>query len=193
MIMSNQELVDEKDKWQLILSSEAGVDDSIYELAFFKIYIKFEKFLSDTFEHYALGNNSIHGYCPTRRLEFEDQEHLHKVLRNRNNSFIKHFEIISQISHCFFSDNPFEIINTDSTYSNIVRNMKILRDYIAHESDSGRKKYVTQVLNDRPFIEPYQHLLSLNRNRRSYYTYYVESMIGISSFIINAPQPSEYL
>ena len=41
--------------------------------------------------------------------------------------------------------------------------MKVIRDYIAHESSAARTKYIQSVLNNRPFIEPYQHLLTIKR------------------------------
>ena len=156
--MDNQELIDEIDKWNIIFSSTTAIDQSLYELAFFKIFIKFEKFLSDCFENYAIGINSSSGYCPIRRLNFDDLGHLNKVIKKENRSFVNHFEVIKNISDCFFIDNPFEIIKTDPTHTTIVSNMKIIRDYIAHESSAAKNKYVTTILNNRPFIEPYQHL-----------------------------------
>ncbi len=48
--MDNQDLLDEINKWNVIFSSSTTIDQSLYELAFFKIFIKFEKFLSDCFE-----------------------------------------------------------------------------------------------------------------------------------------------
>ncbi|NLK92559.1 MAG: hypothetical protein GX273_05420 [Bacteroidales bacterium] len=186
--MNNSFLIAEIEKWNVIFQSTSNIDKSIYELAFFKIFIKFEKFLSDTFENYAIGNSSIHGYCPNRRLNFEDIDHLNKVIKKENRSFVNHYDLIKNISDCFFLDNPFEIIKTDPKYTTIINQMKSIRDYIAHESDSARNKYVTNVLNDRPFIEPSVHLMTIKKNyNKSYYTYYTKSIIEISSFIINAP------
>lgn len=188
--MNNQELIDEIDKWNDIFSTSSSFDNSIYELAFFKIFIKFEKFLSDSFENYAIGNVSVHGYCPTRRLNFDDISHLNKVIKKENKSFVNHYEVIKSISDCFFTDNPFEIIKTDPNYSNIINQMKVIRDYIAHESDSAKSKYITNVLNNRPFVEPHVHLLTIKRRTSvSFYTFYINSIIEISNFIINTPIP----
>lgn len=186
--MNNQELFDEIDKWNNLFSSSASIDNSIYELAFFKIFIKFEKFLSYSFENYAIGNTSIHGYCPTRRLSFDDIAHLNKVIKKENRSFVNHYEVIKSISDCFFNDNPFEIITTDPNYSSIINQMKVIRDYIAHESDAAKHKYITNVLNNRPFVEPHIHLRTVKRSLSiSFYTYYINSIIEISNFIINTP------
>ncbi len=186
--MSNQDLIDEIRRWNTLFVASSTVDSSLYELAFFKIFIKFEKFLSDSFENYAIGNLSIHGYCPSRRLNFDDLEHLNKVLKKNDRAFVNHFEVIKTISDCFFSDNPFDIIKTDPNYSNIIKDMKIIRDYIAHESNSAKNKYVAGILNNRPFIEPHQHLLNTKRGASiSYYTYYINAIQEISNFIINTP------
>lgn len=190
--MNNRDLIDEIEKWNAIFSVTTNIDNSLYELAFFKIYIKFEKFLSDTFENYAIGNTSIHGYCPIRRLTFDDINHLNKLIKKENRSFVNHFEVIKNISDCFFTDNPFNIIKTDSTYTTIISHMKFIRDYIAHESTAAKSKYIQNVLNNRPFIEPFQHLLSIKRSTsKSYYTYYIESLRDISNFIINTPTQVE--
>ena len=92
--MDNKDLLDEIDKWNLVFSSHSTIDPSLYELAFFKIFIKFEKFLSDCFENYAIGISSSFGYCPNRRLNFDDIEHLHKVIKKDNQSFINHWETL---------------------------------------------------------------------------------------------------
>lgn len=186
--MNNQDLIDEVDKWNTIFNSTTNIDSSLYELAFFKIFIKFEKFLSDTFENYAIGNSSTYGYCPQRRLAFVDLDHLNKVIKKENRTFVNHFEVIKNISDSFFLNNPFDIIRTDPRYSTTINEMKYIRDYIAHESNAAKSKYIQSVLNNRPFIEPSQHLLSIKRNtNRSYYTYYVESILEISNYIIDAP------
>lgn len=186
--MDNQELIDEINKWNTIFSSHSTIDPSLYELAFFKIFIKFEKFLSDCFESYAVGSSSISGYCPARRLNFDDLSHLNRVIKKENRSFVNHFEVIKNISDCFFIDNPFEIIKSDVTYTNIINEMKIIRDYIAHESLASRNKYSINILNNRPFIEPHQHLLSNKRGTaNSYYSHYISSIVNISNYIINTP------
>lgn len=189
--MTNQDLIDEIQRWNTVFASTSAIDNSLYELAFFKIFIKFEKFLSDSFENYAIGNVSIHGYCPIRRLNFDDLTHLNKVIQKKERSFINHFEVIKNISDCFFTDNPFDIIKTDPTYTTIINQMKVIRDYIAHESSAARNKYIVNILNNRPFVEPYQHLLSSKRGSGlSYYTFYINSIQNISNFIINTPIPA---
>lgn len=186
--MDDQELIQEIDKWNDVFSSASTIDHTLYELAFFKIFIKFEKFLSECFESYAVGIESNSGYCPTRRLIFDDLDHLNKVIKKENRSFVNHYEVIKNISDCFFIDNPFEIIKTDPTYTTIINHMKIIRDYIAHESSAAKNKYIITVLNNRAFIEPHQHLLRIKRGGTiSFYSYYINAIKSISNYIINTP------
>jgi len=186
--MDNLLLLQEISKWENIFSSPSDFDNSIYELAFFKIFIKFEKFLSDCFETYSIGKKSAYGYCPQRKLEFIDLDHLNKVLKKQNTSYVNHYEVIKNTSECFFIDDPFSIINKDATYTTIINEMKTLRDYIAHESASAKRKYESNVLKNKGFIEPFEHLKKNHRGKNiSYYTYYINSIKSISNYIINTP------
>ncbi|BCU63650.1 hypothetical protein F941_02923 [Acinetobacter bouvetii DSM 14964 = CIP 107468] len=187
--MNNSFVLAEIEKWETIFASPTQIDNTLYELAFFKIFIKFEKFLSDCFEMYSIGEKSIYGYCPERKLEFLDLEHLYKVIKKPNTSFVNQYDIIKKTSECFFIDDPFSIINKDSNYTTIINEMKTIRDYIAHESNSARNKYETNVLKDKGFIEPFEHLKRNHRKKNiSYYTYYIKSIVEISKYIINQPQ-----
>ena len=121
--MDNLLLQNEISYWQSILPKTNN--PKLLELAFFKIFIKFEKFASDLFIHYSIGNSSIEGYCPIRTLCFLDDTHL---------------------------------------FSSEFNNMKILRNYIAHESQFAENKYIISLLNNRSFIEPY---LFLEKNRKN--------------------------
>jgi len=187
--MDNSELLQEIEKWNSIFSATDNIEPAIYELAFFKIFIKFEKFLSNCFENYSIGIESIHGYKPKRKLEFEDINHLNKVIKKENLSFVNHYEVIKTKSDCFFIDNPFEILTTDATYTTTINQMKVLRDYIAHESQSSKIKYEQQVLNNKPFIPPSEYLLKKNpkKNQTTNYTIYIKSIKIMSNYIINSP------
>ena len=48
----------------------------LYEASFFKIFVKFEKYLSDMFELYCVGRQSSLGFVPNRKLAFQDEERL---------------------------------------------------------------------------------------------------------------------
>lgn len=185
--MNNTDLIEEITKWNEILITKSNKD--LYELAFFKIFIKFEKFLSDVFENYSVGNQSDFGYCPERILCFIDIDHLYKILKKDNKSYINHYESIKNLSNCIFQDNPFEILTTDANYSTDINNMKILRDYIAHESSSSRNKFIKSLLNNKNFIPPNEFLLKKKKVLNiSNYTHYTNIMTQISCYLINVPQ-----
>ncbi len=188
--MNNTALIDEIDKWNNMLSINKNSD--LYELAFFKIYIKFEKFLSDVFENYSIGIKSDFGYCPERILCFIDIEHFYRIIKKENKSYINHYESIKKFSSCIFQNNPFEILISDANYTGDLNNMKILRDYIAHESISSRNNYIRSLLNSKKFIEPNEFLLKKKKSIPiSNFSHYVNIMHEISGFLINIPKLSE--
>ena len=65
----------------------------LYEIYFFKIYVKFEVFLAHLFENYCIGVASGKGYCPNRKLEFIDKEHLSPK------SKIKAYDYLEELSN----------------------------------------------------------------------------------------------
>jgi hypothetical protein len=185
--MNNYDLIDEIAKWNEILTTKSNKD--LYELAFFKVFIKFEKFLSDAFENYSIGLQSDYGYCPERILNFIDIDHLYKIIKKDNKSYVNHYESIKNLSNCIFQDNPFEILTTDANYSTDINNMKTLRDYIAHESDTSRNRFIKCLLNNKTFISPNEFLLKKKKTINiSNYTHYTNIMTEISGYLINVPK-----
>lgn len=185
--MDNSELIAEIDRWTNIFQNSS--DNHLYELAFFKIFVKFEKFLADCFEGYCAGNQSLYNYCPSRKLNFLDLNHLQKVLKcNGGGSYVNHSRIIKDFSNYFFddNDNPFDIITTDPNYSNLYTHMLLVRNVIAHESLEAKNKYHKTVLGERKLYKsPNDYLFSKKRGaRKSYYTIYTEAIKNISDYIV---------
>lgn len=184
--MDNSFVLDEINYWNEILATNDN--PKLLELAFFKIYIKFEKFTSDLFIFYSTGQNSSFDFCPERKLPFIDDTHLNNVIGNKNRAYINYFENITDLSEHIFVNNPFEIITTDVNYSGEFNNMKILRNYIAHESLSSKKKYVQSLLNNRDFIEPHEFLSKIRRSTgKSNLTTYIEIIIASTNYLIARP------
>jgi hypothetical protein len=183
--MNNSVLVNEIEYWRLLLQSNSNYE--LIELAFFKIFIKYEKFISDIFIQYSIGMKSDLNYCPVRKLNFVNEVHLNKMLQKRNTSFINHFEVVLNLSEHVFVDNPFEILTSDANYSSEVKKMKIIRDYIAHESSHAKKKFENSVTNN-VVIKPHEFLNSTNRRLSiSYYSYYLKIMEETSEYITKGP------
>ena len=184
--MDNSLVSSEVAYWNGILSTNDN--PKLLELAFFKIYIKFEKFVSDLFIHYSTGKLNSLNFCPNRILEFKDDTHLNNVLGIKNKNYINYYESITDLSEHIFVNNPFEIITTDANYSNEFINMKYLRNYIAHESTTARNKYVKTILNNRDFIEPYEYLIKIrNGTNKSNYTFYIEAIMSTSTYLLEGP------
>ena len=80
----------------------------LYEASFFKIYVKFEQYLSRIFESYCIGVPSSKGYCPQRKLAFTDEEHLRAILRGDKHyiEYIKKIEtdVVNITLHFFLKD-----------------------------------------------------------------------------------------
>lgn len=66
--------------------------------------------------------------------------------------------------------------------------MITLRNYIAHESNESRTKYIKTCLGNGTFIEPDSYLTKINRRTSSsYYTIYINKIIEISDLILDPP------
>lgn len=183
--MDNSCLLEEIEFWRTKISND---DLEILELAFFKIFIKFEKFVSDMFICYSVGNKSSREYCPSRKLSFLDETHLNAIIKKENKSFVNHYESVFKLADHIFQDNPFEILSTDINFCTDIINMKTLRDYIAHESNHAKRLYQERVLGNKKFIKPSEFLKSIKKSKSiSYYTYYVNLMRDSSEYILSGP------
>ena len=67
--------------------------------------------------------------------------------------------------------------------------MIALRNYIAHESNESKKKYMQTCLNSKDFIEPGDYLLKVKKgSMKTFYSLYIEKIIEISDLILNPVQ-----
>ncbi|PAC26934.1 hypothetical protein [Flectobacillus sp. BAB-3569] len=97
--MENQEILDEISFWDSKMNTipqgitfNNSTDESNYlqsvrneiiDIAFFKIYIKFEKFFTMMFEQYCIGGVNQNGYCPNRKLNFTDTGHFLAIIQKK--------------------------------------------------------------------------------------------------------------
>ncbi len=190
--MDNTELIDEINNWQTILSSGQS-SNHLIELAFFKIFVKFEKFLTSSFIHYSIGKRSSLNFKPKRKLGFKNQKHLEQMLLNPNATFIDYPRILESKAIGIFNDNenPFDIVFSDAIFSDNFRKMKIIRNHIAHESPESMDKYLKKVLNSygiQNFINASDFLNRRSRNSNSYYSIYINTIRNYSKIILD-PTP----
>jgi hypothetical protein len=194
--MDNSEILSEINLWRVELQNRNNFDNLI-ELAFFKIFIKFEKYLSQIFIHYATGKKSKLQYKTKRKLGFTTPDQLYNIIKGggeRNHVDIPKL-ISNGISPHIFRDgyDPFALIFNDVEFTSNYRKMILIRNYIAHESDESRSKYVDSVLrsfNIQSFIPVNEFLMKNKRNGVTYYTYFINILIDYSNILLN---PAPYL
>lgn len=174
--MNLEELNIEIELWKSIFKEE--VNDIFYEIAFFKIFVKFEKFMIAAFIHYATGGKSENGYIPERQLKFNSLSHLEGVFIIESKKYlIEKPESINQLSKHIFCDmdNPFEAIFNDSLFSDNIIYMRIIRNFVAHGSDESLRKYIKVICNDQNFFSPSVYLLKNRKGQRvKNYTFFVD-------------------
>lgn len=159
--------------------------DLLYEVVFIKIYVKFEKFLSNMFINYSIGKSSSKGYKPDRKLMFVDEQHLYSILKD-NRSYVDYIEKIKKISNQIFYFNPFFPIIESADYADYFNKMTVLRNYIAHESEESKKKYIKICLNQNNYIEPYDYLKKMNKKYSiPNYSVFINKIIEVSELICN--------
>ena len=159
----------------------------LYEVSFFKIYVKFEVYLSSVFKNYCIGEENSKGYCPDRKLAFTDEEHLNAVLKG-DKQYIDYLKKIESLSKHIFVDNPFNVIFDVAENSDIMNKMIVLRNYIAHESPESKTKYIRTCLGGGVYIEPCDYLTKKNRRTsKSNYTIFIDKINEISDLVLDPP------
>lgn len=167
-------------------------NNRIYELAFFKIFVKFELFLSNLFIKYSIGISSETGYIAERKLLFENEQHLKAILKNNNANYVNYSEKIQSLSkEIFLSEkDPFSLVFRDPRLNDAYQKMVILRNYIAHESNESKKKYTETLIITGPFLEPGEWLIKKPRNNpKTNYTIFIEIIEEIIGILI---KPNDY-
>lgn len=172
--------------WKSTLNGNDSNNIKLFELSFFKVFIKFELFLVDAFISYSIGDTNFKGYISERKLDFEDVRHLDGILRNNRNSFIDYFDKIQNHSKFIFNKDPFQLIFSDSDYSSKIRSMRCIRNYIAHESSEAKRKYHDSVLGaHKTFEEPASYLSKTNRRvSKTNYSIQIDTMKKITDILL---------
>lgn len=175
----NFELIQEITKWNEIII----VNNDLIEYAFFRVFIKFEKFFLEIFINYASGIKSSSDYIPNRKLNFSDSKHLKDTLNAR--FFNINNDLDNLIKNIFDDDNPLSNFFIDTNYSFFQR-MITLRNYIAHESPESKMKYIQINLNNKKFIEPSDYLKKnvSKSNHISNYSYFIQLVEYYSEIFI---------
>lgn len=165
-------------------------DNNRYDIALLKIWIQFERFVSELFVCYATGGQSEDGYKPNLKLCFVDESQLNAFLREGNRTYIEYLMQIKKLSKHIFENDPFDIIFLDTVIHNAYNQIISIRNYIVHESGEAKSKMIKTCFGGREdhFKEPNDYLLTIERStNKTYYTYYVEIIKNASKLLVNPP------
>lgn len=172
--------------WDLKLN----IDPDLCDIALLKIYIKFENYFEKAFYWYSCGRKSfVCDYTPERKLNFIDESHLSKFLKSiSNREYFDVFKRIEDISEHIFTDNkdPFGIIFQTSNYKKTRVQLTSIRNYIVHESETSRKKFIKECFNNNEseFVEPCTYLKSNKKGTKiSNYTYFIQKIHEMSNIL----------
>ncbi len=161
-----------------------------YDIALLKIWIQFERFIGELFMTYATGNPSERGYSPELKIKFQDEEQFNAFMREGTKKYIEYLDKIEKLSSHIFKTNPFDVILLDADIKSSFEQMKVIRNYIAHESGEARRKFINTCFsgNEKNFVEPNDFLKSREKTTKdTYYTYYMKTIKTILDFLIEDP------
>lgn len=185
-MVNNQDLLLKIEEWQLELST----NDKHIHFALLEIFIEFEKFLANAFIEYSLGFSGKDNYLPERRITFADKRQLEGLLKC-DKQYIDYIKKIQEIKHHVFAENtcPFTKVFSTADFMTNFRQMQMLRNFIAHQSEESKNKYITKVLNSNgisAYIKSDTFLKRISRsNSRTYYSMYIETLRFNSEIICN--------
>lgn len=166
-------------------------DNKRYDIALLKIWIQFEKFMSELFVMYSTGQQSETGFMPKLKLRFIDETQLNAFLREGNRTYIDYPTQIMKLSKHIFVNDPFDVIFSDATIKNAYNQIVSIRNYIAHESGESKIKMIKTCFsgNDKNFKEPNDYLLSIERStHKTFYTYYTDIIRDTSLLLVDPPK-----
>lgn len=153
-----------------------------FDIAILKIWIQFERSIGVLFNCYILGNKSSENYCPERLLHFDSISQYKKLTSRSNEKYIDYLKHSKEKSKLIFKpkDNPFETIFMSEPFSIVINAVQALRNYIVHESQEAKRKYINTCLGgtDKENINPNKHLQQMKKKvNKTYFTYYTEILV----------------
>lgn len=181
-------LMDDITHWQSMIRNNTD----IYDLAFFKVFVKFEGYLITVFKEYICGNNSS-GYTPECKLIFEDLSHFERLIKsNSKGTFIDYLNIIENFSKEVFitNKNPFDCVFADGELKPLYLKMRYIRNHIAHESSESKQTYHKKVLSNLAYEETNQHLQK--RVPQKGITYFNEYIAAIEKSALILKNPTTF-
>lgn len=121
----------------------------VSELSFLKIMLSFEVFQENTLVLYLMGEKANCGYQPDLRIgKASDERVAYQLLSGRLDFNIENDHLrylndpnrIVQVANFFFKNHSYNRLN-NKTKSTLVDHARHIRNYIAHNSKSSKKKF----------------------------------------------------
>jgi hypothetical protein len=163
----------------------------IVELAFMKSFLTWEGFLEEAFTLYLLGKKSPKGYGPVRHAIPRNRQHAMELLASdtRYTDWTAADRIVSRATRFFKGGSPF--LNVIRPQTNLLNNLKTIRNALSHESADVAGKFETFVRNEityfPPSMTPGMFLAMLKPHHtppKTYLQIYVENFRSMAEAII---------
>jgi len=126
----------------------------IVELAFMKFFLTWEGFLEEAFILYLLGKKSPNGYAPVRHAIPTDRNHAIELLASdaRHTDWTAADRVGNRAKRFFKAGRPFAGVIRPQ--SNLLANLKTIRNALSHESKEATEKFETLVRNELTYFPP---------------------------------------
>lgn len=160
-------------------------EEQIYFLSpylFFSTFIKFQKFIYNMFELYALGGTSSQGYTPSLKHTFSDEKELHAFLGGKK-EYIEYDAKINALSEYIFDNDIFDKLRMlqPIPYNQLVD----IRHHIAHESNHSRNKIIQQhIINETEEISDF-FVKKKKGSADTYIVAIIKTLKEYSDYVIN--------
>lgn len=115
--------------------------DLVTELSFLKSYLAWEFFLEQSFVLYMLGKQSPKRYSPRRHVHPKNRDHALQIARGEQRfaDWTAVMKVINRAERCFKNGEPYN--SSLSSYSRSLKDMKVIRNAIAHSSYEARTEF----------------------------------------------------
>ena len=163
----------------------------IVELAFMKSFLTWEAFLEEAFILYLLGKKSPNGYAPLRHAIPTNRQHAVELLASdaRYTDWTAASRVVSRATRFFKGGRPF--VNVIRPQTNLLDNLKTIRNALSHESEEAAEKFATFVRNELTYFPPSMipgtFLVTLKPHHappKTYLQFYVENFRSMAEAII---------
>lgn len=163
----------------------------INELAFLRSFLTWEAFLEEAFILYLLGMKSPAGFHPVRHAIPLNRKHAADLLASdaRHTDWTAADRVIDRANRFFRRGRPF--VGAIRPRTNVLNNLKTIRNAISHASDEATDKFQTLVRNELTYypigMTPGTFLMTLIPGAappKTYFQSYIESLQTMAESII---------